>query len=277
LSPTRQGGAIAFVGGGVMAEAIIKGILAAQLYEPQQVLVGEPVPARRDHLAETLGVRVEASNVSVVQGAPVVALAVKPQALGRVLSELGGKMGPEVLLLSIVAGAKIDRIRKALGVQAMVRIMPNTPAQVGEGVSAWTATAETSLEQRDLARQIMRCLGEEVWVEDEDHIDMATALSGSGPAYVFLFLEALIDVGVQMGFSRPVAEKLALQTVKGSAVFAQRSGIHPAVLRSMVTSPGGTTAEGLYHLEQGALRATIAQAVLAAYRKAQYLGSLSDE
>ena len=260
-----------------MAEAIIKGILAKGLYEAQQVVVGEPVPSRRDYLAQTLGVRVDESNVRVVQGAQVVVLAVKPQALSRVLADLAGKMSAETLLLSIVAGGKIERMRKALGVQAIVRIMPNTPAQVGEGVSAWTATAETNAEQRDLARRIMECLGEEVWVEDEDHIDMATGLSGSGPAYVFLFLEALIDVGVQMGFTRPVAEKLALQTVKGSAAYAQKIGLHPALLRGMVTSPGGTTAEGLYHLERGALRATIAEAVLAAYHKAQYLGSLSNE
>jgi len=268
---------IGFVGGGVMAEAMIRGLLARGLYSAQQIVVGEPVASRRDHLCETLGVRVEESNVRVVQAAQVLVLAVKPQAMSKVLAELAGKVRPETLLLSIVAGAKIDKMRKALNVQAVVRIMPNTPAQVGEGVSAWTATAETSAEQRELARRVLACLGEEAWVEDEDHIDMATGLSGSGPAYVFLFLEALIDAGVQMGFSRPVAEKLALQTVKGSASYAQKSGLHPAVLRSMVTSPGGTTAEGVFHLERGALRATIAEAVLAAYHKAQYLGSLSDE
>jgi len=268
---------IAFVGGGVMAEAIIRGILSARLYKPSQVRVGEPVAQRREHLQGALGVQPDACNAHVVQDAPVVVLAVKPQSLRGALSDLAGKVRPDALVLSIVAGAKIERIRKALGVQSVVRIMPNTPAQIGEGVSAWTATAETTAQQRDLARQIMACLGEEVWVEDEDHIDMATGLSGSGPAYVFLFLEALIDVGVQMGFSRPVAEKLALQTVKGAAAYAQQSAMHPAVLRSMVTSPGGTTAEGVYHLEQGAMRAIIAQAVMAAYRKAQYLGSLSNE
>jgi pyrroline-5-carboxylate reductase len=277
LSSMSTGSTIGFVGGGVMAEAIIKGILAKRLYEAGQVVVGEPVASRRDYLAQTLGVRVEESNARVVQEAQVVVLAVKPQALSGVLADLAGQMSAETLLLSIVAGGRIERMYKALGVRAIVRIMPNTPAQVGEGVSAWTATAETNAEQRDLARRIMECLGEEVWVEDEDHIDMATGLSGSGPAYVFLFLEALIDVGVQMGFTRPVAEKLALQTVKGSAAYAQKAGLHPALLRGMVTSPGGTTAEGLFHLERGALRATIAEAVLAAYHKAQYLGSLNNE
>ena len=144
--------------------------------------------------------------------------------------------------------------------------------QIGEGISVWTAAREVSQEQREQARAILSALGQEVYVEDEGYLDMATALSASGPAYVFLFIEALIDAGVQMGFPRRVAQKLVLQTVRGSAVFAQETGLHPAILRNMVTSPGGTTAEALYQLEKGGLRATVSRAVWAAYQKARHLG-----
>ena len=204
-------------------------------------------------------------------------MAVKPQVLRGVLAELGGQVPAEKLVLSIVAGAKVQAIRKHLGAQAIVRIMPNTPGQVGEGMSVWMATPEVTPEQREQAQAIIAALGPEIYVESEHYMDMATALSGSGPAYVLLIIEALIDAGVQMGFSRPVAEKLVLQTVRGSAIYAQQTGQHPAVLRNMVTSPGGTTAEALHVLEKGGLRALLADAVLACYAKAKYLGSLSEE
>ena len=154
--------------------------------------------------------------------------------------------------------------------------MPNTPGQIGEGIAVWMATAETTEAQRAQARAIVGALGEEIYVEKEHYLDMATALSGSGPAYVFLFIEALTDAGVRMGFSRPVAEKLALQTVRGSAIYAQETGLHPAVLRNRVTSPGGTTAEALYQLEKGGFRALISQAVWAAYQKSKLLGDVKN-
>ena len=179
--------------------------------------------------------------------------------------------------MSIIAGARIATLRQGLGAEAIVRIMPNTPGQVGEGIAVWTATPEASDEGLSLARAIIGALGEEIYVEDEDYLDMATAMSGSGPAYVFLFIEAMTDAGVHMGLSRPIAEKLALQTVKGSAAYAQQRGLHPAVLRNMVTSPGGTTAEALYEFERGGLRATVERAILAAYRRAQVLGKSKEE
>jgi pyrroline-5-carboxylate reductase len=266
---------IAFVGGGVMAEAFVRGMLKREIAKPQEIIVSDPVAERRAHLSEKLGIRVCASNREAVTGAGVVILAVKPQVLVTVLAELAGAVDPGALLLTFVAGARIAAIRQALGTRAIVRIMPNTPCQIGEGASVWTATAESSEEQRARARQIVAALGEEVYVEHEDHLDMATALSGSGPAYVFLFIEALIDAGVHMGFSRAVAEKLVLQTVRGSALFAQSTGLHPAVLRNMVTSPGGTTAEALYQLEKGGFRAILSRAVGAAYEKAKRLGELT--
>jgi pyrroline-5-carboxylate reductase len=265
---------IAFIGGGVMGEAVIHGVLSKQLTTPEQVIVSEPVAARREHLHAKLGIATTSANLEAVTGANILLLAVKPQILPRVLSELAGQLAPDTLLLSIVAGATLETLQRGLGLPylAAVRIMPNTPAQVGEGISVWTTTPSVSAAQREQARELIGALGQEIYVEDEHYLDMATALSGSGPAYVLLFIEALADVGVQMGFARPVAERLALQTVRGTAIYAQQMGTHPAVLRNMVTSPGGTTAAALHVLEKGGLRATLAEAVLAAYARAQELG-----
>lgn len=263
---------MAFVGGGTMAEACIRALLGKGLTVPQCLVASEPLAERRAYLERELGIRTTASNVEAVVGAQLIVLAIKPQVLGRVLADLDGRVPPGTLVLSIVAGARLDALARGLGARAIVRIMPNTPAQIGEGMSVWTATPETSTEQRELARRILGAMGEELFVENEDHVDMATALSGSGPAYVFLFIEALIDAGVQMGLARPAAERLALQTVRGSALYAQQSGQHPAVLRNAVTSPGGTTAAALHELEQGAFRALIARAVLAAHQRARQLG-----
>ncbi|TEU09957.1 MAG: pyrroline-5-carboxylate reductase [Anaerolineales bacterium] len=268
---------ITFVGGGTMAEALIRGLLSKGLATGSQITVSDPLQERRAHLSEQLGIRTCCSNVEAVAGAEIVVLAIKPQALGEVLEELADQIDSRVLLLTIVAGAKIDTIRSALGTGAIVRIMPNTPGQIGEGISVWTATGQVSPPQMEQAREIVGALGEQVHVEDEEYLDMATALSGSGPAYVFYFAEALIDAGVHLGFSRAVARKLVLQTVRGSAAFAQKTGLHPAVLRNMVTSPGGTTAAGLYQLDKGGLRAAVSRAVWAAYQKARYLGGLASE
>lgn len=263
---------IAFIGGGTMAEAIMRGMIAEKLAAPEQITASDPLIERQGYLSETLGIHVTGSNQEAADGADIVVLAVKPQVLGHVLDDLEGQLPADILLMSIVAGATIERIREALGVRAMVRIMPNTPGQVGEGISVWTATPETSDEQRQQAADILGALGQEIAVHDEDYLDMATALSGSGPAYVFLFIEALTDAGVQMGFSRTVAEALALQTVRGAAIYVQKTGVHPTILRNGVTSPGGTTAAALFEFEAGGLRATVARAVLAAYRRAQELG-----
>jgi pyrroline-5-carboxylate reductase len=263
---------IAFVGGGTMAEAFIRGLLGKGLASPGQVVVGEPLAPRRDYLARELSIRTTADNAAAARDAEIVVLAVKPQAATAALAPLQGALREGVLVISIMAGVRLGALQTMLGVPAIVRVMPNTPAQVGEGICAWTKTPAVSDEQAALARAILSSLGEEVLLSDEDQVDMATALSGSGPAYVFLFIEALIDAGVQMGLARPIAEKLALQTVHGSASYAQQSALHLAVLRNMVTSPGGTTAEGLYALERGGLRATLVEAVLAAYRQARRLG-----
>ena len=268
---------IAFIGGGTMAEALIRGILGQGLVSPGQITAAEPVSARQDYLARELGVRVTGDNAEAARTADIVVLAVKPQVAAAALAPLQGALRPGALILSIMAGVRIRSLQAMLGTSTIVRVMPNTPAQIGEGISAWTKTSTVSDAQAEQARAILAALGQEVYVPGEDHVDMATALSGSGPAYVFLFIEALIDAGVQMGLARPTAEKLALQTVHGSASYAQQAGLHPAALRNLVTSPGGTTAEGLYALERGGLRAALIDAVLASYRKARKLGGNDSE
>jgi pyrroline-5-carboxylate reductase len=263
---------LAFVGSGVMAEAMIKGLLNQKLVAPERIVASGPRAERGRELEERYGVRWTTSNVEAVEDADVVVLAVKPQVLSRVMAELHGKIGAKALVLSIIAGARIMNIAAGLGHEAITRAMPNTPAQVGAGMTVWTAAEQTSAEQQNQARAILAALGEELYVRDETYLDMATALSGTGPAYVFLFMEALVDAGVHLGFSRRIAQKLVIQTVLGAALFAQQSGLHPAQLRDMVTSPGGTSAEALYQLEKGGLRTVLSRAVWAAYQRSRILG-----
>ncbi len=269
---------ISFIGSGVMAEAMIKGLLDQQLLPAQNIMASDIRPERGEELASQYNVQTTQDNRHAAAFGDVVILAVKPQVISEVLAELdGGIIRPDALVISIVAGVTIARLVKGLQHPAIVRVMPNTPAQVGMGMSVWTATPGTSEQQRTQAKTILGALGEELYVNHEDYLDMATALSGTGPAYIFLFMEALIDAGVHMGFSRRVAEQLVLQTMRGSVEFARRSRLHPAVLRNMVTSPGGTSAEALYQLEKGGLRTVISKAIWAAYQKSKYLGSLGND
>ena len=263
---------ISFIGGGNMAEAIIRGLLTKELLEPAHLLASDALPDRLAFLNNTYRVKTTTDNHQAAQSADIVVLSVKPQVLPHVLQQIDGAVPPEAFVLSIVAGVSITQISDGLHHPSIVRVMPNTPAMVGKGMSVWTATPQVSEAQKGQVQTILQALGEEVQVQDEHHVDMATALNGSGPAYVFLFIEALIDAGVHLGFSRPVAEKIVLQTVEGSAALARQMGLHPAELRNRVTSPAGTTAEALYELEQGALRATLARAVWAAYNKTRDLG-----
>lgn len=266
-----------FLGTGVMAEAMIKGLTDKGLVKPERIIGSDPVPQRREEVESRYHICMSADNREAVEGRDVVVLSIKPQVLREVLSDIRGLVPRQALILSIVAGARISTIGRLAQHRAIVRVMPNTPAQIGQGMSVWTATAEVSPAQREQAQAILRALGEELFVAHEDYLDMATALSGTGPAYVFLFMEALIDAGVHMGFSRQVAQQLVLQTMQGSVAFARQSARHPAELRNMVTSPGGTSAEALYQLEKGALRTIVSRAVWAAYQKSKYLGDLSEK
>lgn len=255
-----------------MAESMMRGLFEKHLVPPSHVLVSGPRRERRAELAKRFGVKALASNADAADGAHVVVIAVKPQVLPTVLRELRGKLKQEQLVISIVAGAPLGVLRDGLDHAAIVRAMPNTPAQIGMGVTAWTATAEVDREQRDRAKAILGALGEEIEVDQESFVDMATALSGTGPTYVFLLMEALVDAGVHLGFSRRVAEELVLRTVEGSAAFARQSGRHLAELRNMVTSPGGTSAAAIYELEKGTMRTVLSRAVYAAYLRTKELG-----
>ena len=255
-----------------MAEAMVKGVLDRQLVQAREIVASDPDPTRRSLLSENYGVEAIGDNVQALNGSDVAVLAVKPQIILQVLTELRGKVGEAQLVLSIAAGVNIETLRNGLRHDVLIRAMPNTPARIGQGVTMWTATEKVGPEGRERGASILRALGEEIYVDDEKYLDMATALSGGGPAYIFAIMEALIDAGVQMGLSRDVSQKLVIETVRGSATLARETGEHPAVLRNMVTSPGGATAEALLVLEEGRLRGLLMRAVLAAYKKAQSLG-----
>ena len=263
---------VGFIGGGVMGESLIKSILARGVSFPNDIVVSDISQRRRDFLSQEYSIKATASNVEASGNAEIVVLAIKPQDLNTALSELKN-LSPQQLVLSIVAGATLKTIQQQLGHSYLVRSMPNMPAQIGEGVTVWTATAEVSEHQKGLAKSVLAALGEEIYVDNEKYIDMATALSGSGPAYIFLIIEALIDAGVHIGLSRDIAEKLVIETTIGSARTIKVMGKHPAVLRNMVTSPGGTTTEGLLQLESSGLRSYLLRAVNASYDKAKSLGA----
>jgi pyrroline-5-carboxylate reductase len=262
---------VAIVGAGVMAEAMIAGLLADRV-PPAQVTASHPRRERREALAARHGIRVVAHNRDAVAGAEIVVLAVKPQMLAGVMGEVGPALGGDQVVLSIVAGATLRTLSSGLSHSAVVRAMPNTPAQIRRGIAVWAASSACSTPQRDLARRVLRALGEEKEVADEEFVAMATALSGTGPTYLFAVMEALIDAGVHLGFPRELAHDLVAATLVGSAEFAARSELHPAQLRNAVTSPGGTSAAAIYELEKGRLRTVLSDAVWAAYRRTQELG-----
>lgn len=263
---------IAFIGAGVMGEAMISALLRQQIVGLGDICACDVDSARLDYIGKDYKVNCTTDIGSAIRDCEVVVLSIKPQSLAEVMNDLKGALMEQQLLLSIVAGAKIDTISNILGHDRVIRAMPNTPAHVGEGISVWTATNAVSRKQKDMMQDILRTLGREMYVPDEKYIDMATAVSGSGPAYIFLIMEALIDAAVHIGLPRVMAEELVLQTVLGSAHMIRESGKHPAELKNSVTSPGGTTAEGLLCLEEGGMRALLAQAVIAAYEKALLLG-----
>ena len=263
---------IAFIGGGAMGESMLSAVLDKGLSTPEEVRVSDIKEERRQHLKQKYGVTVTEDNRGAADKADIVVLAIKPQNLAEVTSNLSGQLKPSQLLLSIIAGAKINTLCQGLNHRPIVRVMPNTPAQIGEGISVWTATAEVTELQKQWASSILGTMGEEIYVDNEKYLDMATAISGSGPAYFFLFVESLIESAVKIGLSPDVAEKLVLQTMLGSGHLLQKSDKSPAELRRMVTSPGGTTAAALLQFEKGGFSDLVRQAVTAAYNRAKELG-----
>ena len=267
-----KGARIATVGSGVMAEAMIAGLLRAKEVAPDQIVASHPRSDRRDELVARYSIGTAGDNVAAVKGADVVVLAIKPQMLVRVGRELRGRLGPGQLVISVIAGATTTALANALSHDQIVRSMPNTPAQLGTGMTVWYATPQVTETQTDQARVLLTSLGRELQVDDEKLVAMATAVSGTGPTYVFLVMEALIDAAVHLGFPRHIAHDLVIETLEGSTLFAKSSGMHPAQLRNMVTSPGGTSAAALHELESGRLRTVLSEAVWAAYRRTEELG-----
>jgi pyrroline-5-carboxylate reductase len=263
---------IATVGSGVMAEAMIAGLLRGELVDPGRVIASHPRGERREHLGREYGIRTVAGNIEAIADADVILFAIKPQMLGRVGREIGPHLRRGQLVLSVIAGATTRALIGTLGHDQVIRAMPNTPARLGKGMTVWYATPETSQDQRAQAASLLSALGAQLEVDDEKFVAMATAVSGTGPTYVFLVMEALIDAAVHLGFPRHVAHDLVIETLEGSTLFAKQSGMHPAELRNMVTSPGGTSAAALHELESGRLRTVLSEAVWAAYRRTVELG-----
>ncbi len=268
---------LAFIGCGVMAESIIKGLLRKELVQPAQISASHPRSKRRDELTEKYKINVFEENADTVESVKksensIVVLCVKPQRLKGVLNDLKGIVTPEQLILSIIAGATIETISEALGNKKIGRTMPNTPSQIGHGITAWTCTNEVSSEEREQVKSLLTALGRELYVDNENMIDMATSLSATGPTYIFMVMEALTDAGVHLGFSRDMSKELVQETMLGAVLFAMESDLHPAELRNMVTSPGGTSADAIYQMEKGGLRTVLSKSVFAAYKKAVALG-----
>jgi pyrroline-5-carboxylate reductase len=264
---------IAFIGGGTMAEAMISAFLQKNAAQPSGIAVADVARERLQHLTAVYRVVPAPGNPEVAAMGDIVVLAVKPGQFPAAASELKGKLAPEQTVLSIMAGVTVGRIRDALDHLAVVRAMPNTAAQVGEAVTAWTAAPEVSEEAREQVRTLLRTLGSEAYFDDEKYIDMATAVSGSGIGFVFVLMEAFIDGAVHLGVPRQAATEMVVQTFAGAARLAQETGKSAAELRALVTTPGGTTAEGLLALEAAGVRAAIAEALIAAYEKSRSLGS----
>ncbi|NLE43361.1 MAG: pyrroline-5-carboxylate reductase [Chloroflexi bacterium] len=268
---------LAFIGGGTMGGAIVHALISTGQVSPDQVVVSEPYAPRRDELHERYAVAVVDDNVAAASEADIVVLAVKPQVLPAVMRQLQGCIRPNALVFSIVAGMPIVTMRNGLHHDAIVRTMPNTPAQIGEGMTVWTAAPQVTEAQLGQARAILQTMGLEMYVDHEDALDMATAVSGTGPTYVFMLMEALVDAAVHLGFARHQARTLVIQTVLGSVKYAQQSNLHLAEMRNMVTSPGGTSAEAIYQMEKGGVRTVFSKAVWAAYKKSRLLGERAQQ
>jgi len=264
---------LGLIGCGFMGEAMLGAAIAHGVVSPASVFVAEISDDRRDTVANQHGVRATADPRTAIDGADLVVFAVKPQEFEKIAATLKGSLAANQTVVSIMAGVPIAKMVRALGHHPIVRVMPNTPATIGEGMSVWTATADVGADARAQVAALLAVLGQEIYVDDEKYLDMATALSGSGPGFVFLLIEAFIDAGVHIGFRREVAERLVLQTFLGSAKYALVTGKHPAQLRNEVTSPAGTTATGLFALEDAGVRAAIIDAVEATFERSKELGA----
>jgi pyrroline-5-carboxylate reductase len=263
---------LGFIGGGNMAEAILSAVLAKKIAVAGEITVSDVLETRRSYLQQKYNVPATDSNLLAIEGKDIILLAVKPQVLNDIMVGLKDRIKPTQLVISIIAGKSIHTISTGLSHHCIARSMPNTPAQIGEGMTVWTTTPQVTSEQKKWAGAVLGGMGMEIYVDDEKYLDMATAVSGSGPAYVFLFVESLIEAAVKLGFTPEIAQKLVMQTLLGAGHLLQKSGKTPQELRRMVTSPGGTTAEAIAAFEKGGFVGLVSQAVTAAYEKAKKLG-----
>lgn len=255
-----------------MAEAMISGLLRQKVTGADCLLAAGPELDRMDEMTARYGIMMSTDNAAIARQANVVVLSVKPQQLDPVLADLRGVLLPDSLVISIIAGASIEKISTGLEHDLVVRSMPNTPAQIGEGITVWTASPNVSAEQRAMTETILGALGEQIFMDEEYYLDMATAVSGTGPAYVFMFMEAMVDAGVHLGFPRRIAEELVAQTVRGSVDYYRKRNVHLARLRNEVTSPGGTSAAAIYYLEKAGFRTAVSRAIWAAFERSRELG-----
>jgi len=263
---------LGFLGSGKMASALAQGFIRAGLVSPRQVLASDPLKGARDSFAKITGCATAESNLDVARFARILILAVKPNQVPPVLSEIRGQFDKEHLLISIAAGVPLAKLESGLPAGArLVRVMPNTPALVGASAAAFALNKSARPEDAAITDRLFSAVGLAFQLK-EDLLDAVTGLSGSGPAYVYLMVEALSDGGVAAGLPRDVSTKLAAQTVLGAAKMVLETGLHPGALKDMVTSPGGTTIEGLHELEKGKLRSTLISAVRAATEKSRRLG-----
>ncbi|MCX6054562.1 MAG: pyrroline-5-carboxylate reductase [Chloroflexi bacterium] len=263
---------ISILGPGVMGRAIVSCLINKGKVDPKNLVVGGPYIEENEAISAEFGVVSKLNNEEAIKNSDIVILAVKPQRLDQVSQSIKNKVGEKTLVISIIAGASLATLREKMGTNNIIRAMPNTASQIGMGITVWVKTEQVSDEMKEIASNIFLTMGEEVFEDDESYLDMATALSGTGPAYVFLFMEAMIDAGVHMGFPRKISEKLVVQTIRGSTEFYLKNHEHPARLRNEVTSPGGTSAEALYYLEKAGFRTAISRAIWAAYTRSIELG-----
>jgi pyrroline-5-carboxylate reductase len=264
-----------FIGGGKMAEAIINGVLTKKLVSTKNILISEPLKIRRDYLKEKFGIKTTSENLKTIKSADFLILCIKPQDLSIVSKELKNKIDSKIILLSILAGMKIESLTSQLGHKKIIRAMPNIPAQIGKGMIAWTHSNDINDNELKLTKTILKTLGKEIHFNNQKQIDIATSISGSGPAYIFYIVEALINAGVYLGLTKEISKKLVLQTIEGSTSLIKKDNTPLPILTDMVTSPGGTTAEALMLFEHEGLKSIIAKAVIAAYEKSKELSQSS--
>ncbi len=262
---------ISFIGTGTMASSIIKCITEKGLYRKEDITGSGPRLKSLEEVKERYGINVTQKNIEAAKSVDIVILSIKPQVFPAVAEEIKEMLSDSQIVVSIMAGVDIETLQRELLHKKIVRAMPNTPAQIGEGMTVWTATKELREKEREEVKKIFSSMGKQLYFEEEQYVDMATALSGTGPAYIFLFLEAMIAAGVHLGFSRRDSKELVFQTTLGSVLFAINSEKHTSELRDMVTSPGGTSADALYEMEKGSFRTIIEKAVYSAFKRAIYL------